>query len=129
MKARNVDVGDAGPADFIRWLDTAPEDEIQRLIELMRDFEHDARDTMVAFGSGPHMQDLWQLRQQVEEANDKTREARSKGGRKGTIKLVTKGDATKAEALRVALAAQMKKKFAKATRNQIADEVSNTSPR
>jgi hypothetical protein len=99
MKARNVDVGDAGPADFIGWLDAAPDDEIQLLIDLMRDFEHDARDAAVRSGSGPHMQDLWRLRHQVAEANDKTRETRSNGGRKKKENRASQDEALKSEIL------------------------------
>ena len=39
MNARSVVIDDAGPADFIRWLDAAPEDELKRVIELMHYLE------------------------------------------------------------------------------------------
>jgi hypothetical protein len=97
MKALKVDVGDAGPADFIRWLKTAPEDEIKHLIELMRDAEHDARDTAIASARGPFMGDLSRLRDQVADANDRTRENRSKGGRNRKERRAGKDEALKSE--------------------------------
>jgi hypothetical protein len=97
MKARGAVVGNAVPAEFIRWLGEAPEDEILQVTELLRDRGQEWRDGALAFANGPEMRDLWSLRDQAAQASDKAREDRSAGGVERKKKRAGKDEALKSE--------------------------------
>jgi hypothetical protein len=101
MKALGIDVGDAGPAEFIRWLGGAPEQEIIHVIDLLREHAQDWRESAMAFADGPQMRDLWRLRYQVAQTNDKASADRSKGGLESSKDRMEVAEKIKTEVLRL----------------------------
>jgi hypothetical protein len=97
MKARGAVVGNAGPAEFIRWLGEAPEDEILQVTELLRARGQEWRDGALA--PNPLMLDLQRFRDLDEQARRAEEKLRAQSSEFGHMKL---GSGMQEEVLKIA---------------------------
>jgi hypothetical protein len=130
---------DQARAEFIEWLRTSSDREIEGFVEAMPVYRRALADELAS--DPPKMEPnerggvlrgdsgriAWNKSQKlagIAATQVLERARRATDGKKGAEGRKQQGQATKEEVLRVALEAQIRRKFAKATRNQIADEVS-----